>query len=128
MVILLFQVFIYGCYLVRRKLDQLLVKDIARQRIELLLEMADKIYKQYPDLAQRYVDLARKIGMKCRVRIPWWWKRRICKYCKSVLVPGVNCRVRLRTNRFPHVVVTCLKCGRQMRYPYKIGGKSAEKD
>ncbi|MEX2701663.1 MAG: ribonuclease P protein component 4 [Candidatus Baldrarchaeota archaeon] len=111
----------------RRKLDQLLVKDIARQRIELLFEMADKIYRQHPDLAQRYIDLARKIGMRCRVKIPRRLKRRICKHCKSFLIPGVNCRVRLRTNRFPHLVVTCLKCGRQMRYPYKIGGKSAKK-
>ncbi len=124
MIILLFKSLFYGCALLKRKLDQLLVKDIARQRIELLFEMANKIHKQYPDLAQRYVDLARKIGMRCRVKIPSWLKRRICKHCKSFLIPGVNCRVRLRTNRFPHVVVTCFKCGRPMRYPYKVGDKS----
>ncbi|RLI32750.1 ribonuclease P, partial [Candidatus Bathyarchaeota archaeon] len=49
-------------------------------------------------------------------------RRRICKYCKSLLRPGVNCRVRVRQRREPHIVVTCFNCGRVSRYPIRRKG------
>jgi len=104
----------------RRKSERALIRDIARQRMEILYEMASKLFEELPELAQRYIDLIRKISMKCRVRIPRHIKRRICKHCGTFLVPGVNCRVRLRTNRYPHITITCFNCKRQIRYPYKV--------
>jgi RNase P subunit RPR2 len=35
------------------------------------------------------------------------------------MVPGYSCRVRVKPRRETHVVVTCLNCGCQMRYPAK---------
>jgi RNase P subunit RPR2 len=32
-------------------------------------------------------------------------------------LPGVSCRVRIKQRREPHVVVTCLKCGKPIRIP-----------
>ncbi|MEA1997785.1 MAG: ribonuclease P, partial [Euryarchaeota archaeon] len=66
--------------------------------------------------SDRYVQLARLIGMRYRVRIPSQLKMRICKGCYTYLIPGKNARVRLRGE---YITTTCLKCGQQMRRPYK---------
>ncbi|RLE49859.1 MAG: ribonuclease P [Candidatus Methanomethylicota archaeon] len=92
------------------------IRDIAKQRIVKLLELADVTYHRDEQLAQRYVDLALRISKRCNVRIPKFLKRRICRKCKSLLKPGVTCRIRIRQNRSPHVSVTCLKCGNTTRY------------
>jgi hypothetical protein len=34
-------------------------------------------------------------------------------------LPGVNCRVRTKQHREPHVVITCLACGGHMRFQLK---------
>ncbi len=95
------------------------IRDIARQRIEILFSMAEKIYRENRELGQRYIDIALRISRRTNVRIPKELKRRICKHCKQLLIPGFNCRVRLRQKREPHVVIYCFKCKRYMRYPYK---------
>lgn len=93
--------------------------DIALQRIERLLELAVRDAKVGKEKrSERYVDLARKMGMRHRVRIPPDLKRRICKGCHGILIPGRNARVRLRGD---YIATTCLRCGRQMRQPYKAG-------
>jgi ribonuclease P protein subunit RPR2 len=99
-----------------RKKQKFLIKDLAKQRIEHLFELAGDAYKSYPERSNRYVSLARKIGMRYRIRIPREYKQRICKQCHSYLVPGSNARFRLRRR---YVTVTCLTCNKQMRYPYK---------
>jgi len=92
------------------------VKQIAENRIRVLFERADTVHITNPSLSNRYVDLARRIAMSAKVRLPTKYRRRICKKCNSLLVQGSNCRVRLRQKREPHVVVTCLNCGHQTRY------------
>jgi ribonuclease P protein subunit RPR2 len=99
-----------------RKKQKFLIKDLAKQRIEHLFKLAEDAYESYPQRSNRYVSLARKIGMRYRVRIPGEYKQRICKQCHSYLVPGSNARFRLRGR---YVTVTCLTCKRKMRYPYK---------
>lgn len=90
--------------------------DMAEQRIERLFELAWKAYPERPGLADRYVDIARRISMRHRVSLPPELKKRVCKKCMSFLVPGENSRVRLDGK---NVIVTCLKCGGIKRYPYK---------
>ncbi len=102
-----------------RRWKKLFVRDLARQRIDILFQMAEKTFHREPELAQKYIDLALKIAKTARVRLPRKYKRRICKYCKSYLWPGVNATVRLRTNRRPHIVIKCRVCGRIIRIPYK---------
>jgi ribonuclease P protein subunit RPR2 len=91
------------------------IRDIATSRIKRLFELADEFFELDPNLSKRYVLLARKIGMRHRVRIPAELKRRVCKGCGAFLVPGANCRVRIRDYR---IVTTCLECGRQIRRPF----------
>jgi len=94
-------------------------KHIAVQRIRTLFQLAKETIHENPDLAQRYARVARKIAMAAKVRLPKEYKRQICKGCKSFILPGVNCRVRIKQRREPHVVVTCLKCGRRTRIRLK---------
>jgi ribonuclease P protein subunit RPR2 len=94
-------------------------KHIARQRIQTLCHLANETCHENPNLAQRYVDLARKIAMAAKVRLPRAYRRQVCRHCKSFILPGVNCRVRTRQRREPHVVITCFNCGKQTRLPMK---------
>ncbi|AFC99529.1 RNase P subunit Rpp21 [Methanocella conradii HZ254] len=90
--------------------------DMAEQRIKRLFKLAEKAYKKRPDLADRYVEISRRISMRHRVGIPGELKRKVCKKCGSYLVAGENSRVRLDGK---NVIITCLKCGAIKRYPYK---------
>jgi ribonuclease P protein subunit RPR2 len=95
------------------------VKQIAKQRIQILFQQAERTCRDNPQLSQRYVQIARKIAMSARMRLPTESKRRICKKCNSFLVPGQNSRVRIKPRRELHKVVTCLNCGNQTRIPLK---------
>jgi ribonuclease P protein subunit RPR2 len=99
-------------------------RDIARERIEILLGLAKKTVKTDRNLTRRYVELAKKIGMRAQVNIPREDKRMICKNCGTLLVPGFNCRVRTRPNGGTKVIITCLDCGGHKRYPALMEKKS----
>lgn len=92
------------------------VKQIARQRIQILFQQAKNVHKSNPQLSRRYIALARKIAMAAKIRLPTAYRRQICRKCNTLLVPGENCRVRIKQKREPHVVVACLNCGRKTRF------------
>jgi len=94
------------------------MRRIARERMNILLREAERNFPEHKERSNRYVELARKIGIKYKVRIPKKYKRRICKHCHSYIKPGVNCTIRLDPkNRC--VIWHCLECGGEMRYPYR---------
>jgi ribonuclease P protein subunit RPR2 len=95
------------------------IKKIAGQRVELLFQRAKSVYRSDPQLSSRYVVTARKIAMAAKMPLPVVYKRQICKKCNTLLVQGDNCRVRVRPNREPHVVITCLNCGSKTRIPLR---------
>jgi ribonuclease P protein subunit RPR2 len=99
--------------------QQTSVKHIARQRIEILFEQAKKIGRSNPKLAIQYIGSARKIAMAAKIRMPNQFRRETCKECNSLFVQGINCRVRIKQKREPHVVATCLNCGNQTRIPLR---------
>jgi ribonuclease P protein subunit RPR2 len=88
-------------------------RQIARERINKLINAARSVFREDKKLANRYVTLARKISMKYKVRIPPKLKRQFCKHCYSYLMPGVNSRVRLTKGK---VVYYCLECKKFYRY------------
>lgn len=94
-------------------------KRIALQRIHTLFRLAREVVHEDPELAQRYVKIARKIAMGTKLRLPREYRRLVCRHCKSFILPGVNCRIRIQSRREPHVVVTCLNCGKHSRMPLK---------
>ncbi|MBS3151656.1 ribonuclease P [Candidatus Woesearchaeota archaeon] len=89
---------------------------IAKHRIRKLFSEADKAFQKNPKLADRYVELARKIGMKMNLRFPKTLKRKFCKHCDHYLKPGVNSRVRIHKHR---VTIYCLNCKKFTRIPIK---------
>jgi ribonuclease P protein subunit RPR2 len=99
-----------------------MVKDLARQRINQLFEMASKVAPTRPELADRYVDMALRLSRRIKVRIPKEWKYFVCPSCRAFLFPGRSSRVRIQQKRSPHTVVTCLRCGGIKRYAIKKKG------
>ena len=88
-------------------------RSLAKERIEILFEQAQL---RYPDpLAHRYVQLARRIAMRYKVKFTPKQRRRMCRRCHHYLEPGKNCRIRLTGSKASY---TCLDCGNVMRYPY----------
>ncbi|MBI2142007.1 ribonuclease P [Candidatus Woesearchaeota archaeon] len=90
-------------------------KSQAIKAVKELFLQAHDAFRQSPELADKYVRLARKIAMKSRARIPRELKRRHCRHCHRFLVPSSNCRVRLSGGK---VVYYCLSCKHYMRFPY----------
>ena len=92
---------------------------IALQRIHILFRLAKKTIHEDPQLAQRYVKVARKIAMATKLRLPREYRQLVCRHCKSFILPGVNSRVRIQQRREPHMVVTCFNCGKHSRIPLR---------
>lgn len=92
---------------------------IAAERIRILFQQAEEAFPDDPELAQRHVDLARRIAMRTRTHLPRDLRRRICRKCKAYLVPGATSRTRIRQRREPHIATTCLRCGHTTRIPLR---------
>ncbi|MCS7120535.1 MAG: ribonuclease P protein component 4 [Nitrososphaerota archaeon] len=95
------------------------IKKIALERIATLFHLAREAANDRPELADRYVEIARKIAMRSRVRIPKEYRIFFCKRCKRFLVPGVGSRIRIQPRREPHVVITCKHCDAKRRVPLR---------
>lgn len=99
------------------------VREIALGRIKRLFNLAFEMLDKRPDLSQRYIEIARRISMRTRTRIPKENRLLICRHCKKFIFPGVSSRVRIQPRREPHIVITCLYCGKHMRIPLRRGEK-----
>jgi ribonuclease P protein subunit RPR2 len=88
---------------------------IAKERMDLLVEQADQAaLSGQMELADRYIDMARRVGMRYNVRFRSDQRGRFCKACYRYLLPGSTSRTRLSRGR---KVTTCLRCGHVMRRP-----------
>lgn len=92
------------------------IEDIAKQRIDRLMKMAEELSLKDIDLADRYAELAFRIAMRAKVRLPKKYKLRICRKCRKYLLPGITASIRIRSRRETHIVVKCLRCGYIRRY------------
>ena len=72
------------------------------------------------NVANRYVELARKLSMRNLAPIPKEYKRRFCKYCYGYLLPNVTCRIRINRSK---LVVYCYNCMKYIRIPLKNNRK-----
>lgn len=87
---------------------------LALHRIRKLVALAGDSQEER---RRRYVQLARRIAMRYQVSLPTDLRRRICRSCDELLVPGRTARVRVSQGR---VAVTCLRCGSVRRFPYGV--------
>ena len=100
--------------------------NIASERIDILFNLAEgEALAHNFRRANRYVELARKIGMRYNVRVPKRYRRRYCRHCHSYLLPSINCRFRVRGKK---IVVSCENCGGTMRMPFFRERKEKKKE
>lgn len=71
-----------------------------------------------PEYAERYLELAERIGMRTETPIPQDLRKKYCSECYSMLKPGGNCRVRVNSEN-KTVGYKCLECGNTARHGYK---------
>ncbi|MEM5829470.1 MAG: ribonuclease P protein component 4 [Candidatus Aenigmatarchaeota archaeon] len=87
-------------------------RKIARERIQILFNLAEKELKEHPERSRRYVELARKIGLRYNIRFPRELKRKFCKNCNILLKPGVTCTVRIQNKM---ISIKCKNCNKIYR-------------
>jgi ribonuclease P protein subunit RPR2 len=97
------------------KREKRLEKKIAKERIEILFKLMEKVKDEDYELARRYVELARRIAMKYRLKLPKEFK---LKFCKKCLYPYTSGRFRVRIAK-SRVIITCLNCGFVKRVPIR---------
>ncbi|VVB77232.1 Ribonuclease P protein component 4 [uncultured archaeon] len=101
--------------------NESLVRKVALGRIARLLDMArDRTIENTEKsrmLAKRYTRLAREIASHYRIRRRSDAERTVCKKCGNLLVPGINCKVRLASSK-GYVAYVC-ECGEEAHLHYK---------
>jgi ribonuclease P protein subunit RPR2 len=97
--------------------DKKIQKKIAKRRINRLFRLAKQnALSNRLNLADRYIDLARKISMRYLITMPIEHKRRFCKHCYSYLLPHVTGRIRVHKSK---IVIYCYNCKKYTRIPLK---------
>lgn len=95
-----------------------MAQKIVEERIRRLFELAEnRFFEGRKRLADRYVQLARDIGMSYNVSIPSELKQRMCQECHSYLVPGKSCTVRIDSKQ-KTIGYSCENCGHKNRYGF----------
>jgi len=88
---------------------------IAKERIDILFDLAEKNLNKKLKRSQRYVELARKIGTRYNVRFSKETKSKFCKNCNTLL-KGTKAKVRTEGKT---LIIKCQNCHTIYRYPYK---------
>jgi RNase P subunit RPR2 len=102
-------------------------RQIAAERIEILLSLAQEWLKPRPARARGCILLARKIGRRYNVRFSTKQKMLFCKKCSTPLIAGYNLTVRL-SRPARALLYICKNCGyaAKFRYGKKKQGKKPE--
>ncbi|WP_100183044.1 ribonuclease P protein component 4 [Candidatus Nitrosotenuis aquarius] len=89
-------------------------KQIALDRIQILVKEAQSNILQNPELAQRQAGLAKKISTKYKVILPYEIRMQFCKKCKSFIPPGTS-RIRMGRSTLKSIRITCMFCNHTYR-------------
>jgi len=87
----------------------------ALQSRDHLLSMLYDVEKNPVEHRKTYARHLFKISRRHRLRLTREAKQVVCRKCSSLLVQGLNARVRLRNGLKIH---SCLTCGHVRRTPY----------
>jgi len=91
-------------------------KNIAKQRIEYLFQLAEKKARSGDaEYARRAIIMARRLGTKYKIRIPRRYKQNFCKKCNYFFLSDKQARVRMSKGK---IVRTCQYCRNISRTPY----------
>ena len=91
------------------------IRQIALERIEILIQNAISNARTNPSLAQRQATLAKKISTKYRIRMPYHLKMNFCKKCKKFIAPGVSARIRIGRSSVKSIRISCGFCNHTYR-------------
>jgi len=97
-------------------------KNEALKQIKLLFDDSVCLIAKDKATALRNLRKVRRLALKHRIKLPQPIKRRICKHCCTLLVPGFTLRVRTR-RKHKQVVYYCMECKKFTKYGY--GKKSS---
>ena len=90
-------------------------RDIALERMEILIKNAISNARKDPQLSQRQALLACRVSTRHKIKMPYEIRMLFCKKCKSFIVPGINSRIRLGRTSVKSIRVTCNLCGHVYR-------------
>lgn len=90
-------------------------KELARERIGILISNALKLANTNEIFANKQAQLAKKIAMRSRVRMPYDARQLYCKKCKEFIIPGKSSRVRVGRTNTKSIRITCTICGHTYR-------------
>ena len=107
-----------------------MLNTVARERIGKLLSLAKArtLQQRGSDaLAKRYVGIAQDIVSHYKIPAGREMKAQVCAGCRSILIPGVNCSVRLASS-YGYITYRC-RCGEERHVAYRksLGPKLLEK-
>jgi RNase P subunit RPR2 len=107
-------------------------REEAAELVRRLTESSVSLAQKDLGMAKEQAALARRVRLKFNIRLDSSLKRFTCRGCKSLIVPGVNARVRLGHGRPAVIRITCSECGRVnrkiLRRPYIRSGKVGKSD
>ena len=89
-------------------------KQIATQRIQILFHNALSNAKNNPGLAERQAEIAKKISMKFKIKMPFELNSSFCKKCKKFIPPGIASKIRLGSKP-KSIRITCSYCNHTYR-------------
>ncbi len=88
---------------------------IAQERIEILFKLAKEAFDKHPERSRRYIELARKIGLRYNIRLPRETKRIFCKKCNTLLIEKTLEEIE---SNLPNIkLIKCLNCGEIKKIP-----------
>lgn len=88
-------------------------RKIAFERLKRLLKLAEEVSKSERKLARRYVEIAFRLKMKHKLKIPRRYRLRFCRKCFTFWT-SETLRVRIKKDRIEYI---CLVCGFRRRIP-----------
>ncbi len=91
------------------------IREIALERMTLLIQSALSNAKNEPELAQRQAMIAKKISSRHKVRMPYELRMNFCKKCKFFIAPGIGSKIRIGRSKLKAIRITCMFCGHTYR-------------
>ncbi|MBS3925452.1 MAG: RNase P subunit [Nitrosarchaeum sp.] len=91
------------------------LRQIALERMQILINSAISNAKMNPILSQRQALLAQRISTRHKIRMPYELKIVFCKKCKSFIAPGINSKIRLGRTSIKSIRISCNLCGHTYR-------------
>ena len=89
-------------------------KQIATKRMEILFNNALSNAKNNPGLAQRQAEIAKKISLKFKIKMPFEISSSFCIKCNKFIAPGIASKIRLGSKP-KSIRITCSYCNHTYR-------------